>query len=653
MKSAFNLFLWIFSTVLFAICDMEGQLLSPELGTVIVTYQMNAGTQRLDRIRFWLINEQQERTLFPKKHEFVSNNHTPNERTVVITHLPPGRYRIEFLIPNCDQIFEEIPSRTITLNPGAVIKVDQMIRLHPNLSFLTPLSNETAFVVINRDSSIFSTDAPPAPPFPRPHRLSSKPPHSASFSLVSNQKVRWKLMHKGELVYSDVGSVSNVFIPAGNHYSLLSENIPGYTFYTIPQMPFNLIPGQSLQIELIYQREIRDAVPQKGSLEITSDNPHAIFTLSSIGGALIGQGKGYRYLFKDLSTGSYIVQFSSSNPNLLPKQSKQFINVDNNKKTEVQIFYQKKENLLLNNQEHLQVIPHSDESQNESTKDALIEVPAGIAIIGDPFTDSTINERPAKEVNVPAFTIGIYEVTNAQFADWLNQALQKKTAIIRDLTNPAYILNQAGYILCKTIDADPLSQLTIQKRENGLVASPIPGKGNHPVIHVTWYGAQAYCADKGLRLPTEAEWEKAAGMSVATPNEKSKRYKYGFGKDEIDRTWANYRTSDLPFGTMQVLTTPVGFYNGRNTLPLTVQDRISLTTHDAKSPIGAFDMSGNVWEWVASGNEDSLLNPTYKIVKGGCYDSLADGVRVSERLALPPDYSDIFTGFRVAQTIPK
>ena len=128
---------------------------------------------------------------------------------------------------------------------------------------------------------------------------------------------------------------------------------------------------------------------------------------------------------------------------------------------------------------------------------------------------------------------------------------------------------------------------------------PIPGKENYPVIEVTWYGAQAYCQDKGCRLPTESEWEKAAGMSLPKENEKGIRFKYGFGQDTIDRTWANYRENERS-AAVQVLTTPVGFYNGVNTLPLTADDRTPLKTHDAKSPSGAYDMSGNVWEWVGT-----------------------------------------------------
>ena len=118
---------------------MDAQGVSPDTGTIIVTYQtdltasetseqINPARKRFDRIRFWLINDQEERTLYPKKDEFVSNRHAPNERTVVITHLPVGDYRIEFLIPNTDQIFEDPPVRHATLSAGGVVKIDQAIR---------------------------------------------------------------------------------------------------------------------------------------------------------------------------------------------------------------------------------------------------------------------------------------------------------------------------------------------------------------------------------------------------------------------------------------------------------------------------------------------------------------------------------------------
>lgn len=890
MNHRFKAWIWIFWSLFFFIPEIQGQLLSPELGTIIVTYQTDHAGQRLDRIRFWLINAHKERTLYPKKDEFVSNSHMPNERTVVITHLPIGHYRIEFLIPNADKLFEDVPSRDVLLKPGEVIKIDQTIRLRPSSMLTSLTSNEMAFIVIDHDNFIPRPIAPypppsrypPPEPYPSPNPFDSPPSPRhmplATLSLNSNQQTSWKLLLQGHLVFSGVGSAYNISVPPGRNYIIVAENIPGYSFYTSPQIPFDVAPGQNIQVQLVYQPDVgyvslqgkvppqvksfsitlysdqpdqaplrdtltpsnghvnwqRGPLPageytlsynipnlstpidnqhftiekdsrvalhlpfltQKGSLEVTADTPQAIFTLTTEKGAIMGQGHGYSYTFKDLQSGPYTLRFSSSDPNFVPANSSQQVQIHDNQDTQLKISYQKLGRLTINTTANLKLTIQSLEGEQEVLKETLttrtqtfrlsegrylityqplvgdqassqsikitihstspqtlslpidntlkttsktekediqksqsgievitnrtdagftlqdlnsmkttsyrgqttfiplqeegrfrlifqpilnyqtpdpitftrqggdhtlvevtytpgeafVEVPAGLAIIGDPFTDDKQNERPPREVNIPALAIGVYEVTNAQYADWLNQAFQTKKAVMGNGNRQGYILDKEGHILCKTLEANPLAQLSLQKLGNTTLVTPIPSSENYPVIEVTWYGAQAFCKDKGYRLPTEAEWEKAAGMSIPIGGEKPERFKYGFGQNTIDRTWANYRNTTRPLGEAQVLTTPVGFYNGIHTLPLTAQDRSPLQTHDAKSPAGAYDMSGNVWEWVASGDETGKAPASYKIVKGGCYDSLAQGVRVSERLALPPDYSDIYTGFRAAKS---
>lgn len=311
--------------------------------------------------------------------------------------------------------------------------------------------------------------------------------------------------------------------------------------------------------------------------------------------------------------------------------------------------------------------PESKEQQpkpviesEQALKGVFVNVPAGKAILGDPFQDKLQNGSASREVKISAFSISAYEVTNDDFAAWLTEAFASGS-IKWHPNKPGYLIDREGHLLGRTFEGNPLSQIISQKTSDRISFVPVPGKGFYPVIEVTWFGANAYCKAKGYRLPTEGEWEKAAGMALPATGKPLKRFRYGFGQDEIDPSWANYKVSDTPIAADQVLTTPVGFYNGSHILPLSVGSTSSVTTHDAKSPVGAYDMSGNVWEWVAdwyaedrwagAAGQDPKGPPsgTQKVAKGGCYDSLADGVRVSERLPLDPEYSDIYTGFRVVK----
>lgn len=269
-------------------------------------------------------------------------------------------------------------------------------------------------------------------------------------------------------------------------------------------------------------------------------------------------------------------------------------------------------------------------------------VDGGKSIIGDSFHETVINALPAMIVEVPAFLMGIYEITNEEYARWLNQALAEgEVTYSVEGNHRGMVLDSEGHILCKTIEREPLSQLSYRLEDGRVHFSPIEGKNDFPVIFVSWYGADLYSRSNGWRLPTEAEWEKAASMAIREPSLPLSKYRYGFSRDELDPSWANYKTNVLPIENSLVLTSKVGFYNG-----------INKNTQDAKSPYGAYDMSGNVWEWVSDWYSESYpIDPKVgnnKIVKGGCYDSLASGVRAAERLALSPDHTDAFTGFRVA-----
>lgn len=793
----------MFGLTFFYFVEGYSQHFSAEKGTIIVTYQTDQRGHRLDRIHFWLINDKNEKTLYPKKDEFVVHSHSEQERTVVIGHASPGHYTIEFLIPNADHFFESVPPREFELKAGEVIKIDQEIKPY-KLSVHQAEKEELAFLELGTKAhrqrdylGLIITNYPPPFPFypPLPNML---PPTSpATFSLKSNLPAEWKLMHRRFVVYSALGPVNNQIIPPRNNYHIIAEDIPGYTLYVSPSGLFDAPPGSDIQAELYYQKDrgfinleipstnletlsftiyakdgdqapvkaivqningqiswssgpvytglytiVYESSPNEnmpqgqnflvtkgqitlispkftstGSLEVISDNPEATFTLSKEDGSYVEEGKGSSFVFNNLEPGFYTLKFTSANSNRINPASQNLYITPNQKsqamanyiknvylpyeteKNKVTAAIKKRSGLLINsnltnsgflveelNQDKINPIGHfkgksvnvplnstgtykitfyrihnytspdpiivdfevgklKEFSVTYNYEGRLLFVPAGEAIVGDPFTDNENNERPAKHIYIDEFSIGMYEVTNAEYATWLTTAFKEKKVAWHP-TEKGNIVDNEGFLICRTIDGSPFSQILTQNNSDVPIFVPLPGKENYPVILVSWYGANLYCRDQGFRLPTENEWEKAAGTEAVRGN--IKRFKYGFSKDFIDRTWANYKETQPLTSEVKVLTTPIGFYDGANKLPLTASDRKQIETNNAISPIGAYDMSGNVWEWVASW-DDQDPTETKKVIKGGCYDSLADGVRVSERIALLPTHADIYTGFRIAK----
>jgi len=153
-----------------------------------------------------------------------------------------------------------------------------------------------------------------------------------------------------------------------------------------------------------------------------------------------------------------------------------------------------------------------------------------------------------------------------------------------------------------------------------------PEYADHPVIGISWAQAQEYCGWAKRRLPTEAEWEKAAR-----------------GTDERVYPWGNTDpTAELAnFNHQFNETVQVGMYE------------------NGASPYGVLDMAGNVWEWVADGYQSDFYSRSPKenpisnspvnrrVLRGGNWDSNADGIRVTNRFWAFPGRNDI-DGFRCA-----
>ncbi len=285
------------------------------------------------------------------------------------------------------------------------------------------------------------------------------------------------------------------------------------------------------------------------------------------------------------------------------------------------------------------------------------------------------DEYPPHPVTLSSFWLDRYEVTNAQFARFVEATGYVSTAELPiDWEEMARML-PPGTPRPSEEDLQPgalvfrMSKSPVNLRDHSQwwewvkganwrqpegPGSSIEGRENHPVVQVSWYDAQAYAQWAGKRLPTEAEWEWAArgGLDDGV---------YPWGNEALESGYskANYWEGDFPYRNTEqdgyTGLAPVGQYppNG----------------------YGLHDMAGNVWEWcwdwyhpeyyqqIAQG----ALNPTgplqgydpaepllpKRILRGGsflCNDAYCAGYRVAARMKSSPDSGHQHSGFRCART---
>jgi formylglycine-generating enzyme required for sulfatase activity len=209
---------------------------------------------------------------------------------------------------------------------------------------------------------------------------------------------------------------------------------------------------------------------------------------------------------------------------------------------------------------------------NLSVPFEMVTIPAGSFRMGD--INGRPDEKPEHEVFVDAFQIGKYEVTNAQYAAFLNQALDAgeifyESFIVRARKGPFVALIYTK--LCKSFEFPDefIEYVEIEPGLNVFRFRAKPSFEQYPVVRLNWFGAAAFCAFYGLRLPTEAEWEKACrgGQQLV----------YGTQDGSIDHELANYR------GT-----------GGRD-----VFEGLAPVGSFPPNPYGLYEMSGNAAEFVS------------------------------------------------------
>ena len=242
-----------------------------------------------------------------------------------------------------------------------------------------------------------------------------------------------------------------------------------------------------------------------------------------------------------------------------------------------------------------------------------IEIPGGEFYMGSDAAEALDNERSRHLCYLEAYSIDRYPVTCGQYQTFMTSG---------------------GYQNPNWWSADGWKWLQGEAVDRPLYWSNNPAFNNHPVCGVSWYEAEAYCNFIGKRLPSEAEWEKAASW------------------DTINQTYRIYPWGDSP---------PNGSLcnhsnNIANTSPVDSFPK-------GASAAGCCDMLGNVWEWTAStfdaypgfesypyrGYSEVYFDGEHRVLKGGSWATFPQALRSSFRNWYYPGVRQIIAGFRCAK----
>jgi formylglycine-generating enzyme required for sulfatase activity len=314
-------------------------------------------------------------------------------------------------------------------------------------------------------------------------------------------------------------------------------------------------------------------------------------------------------------------------------------------------------------------IPHAQPGAS------MVLIPAGEFQMGDTFEEGNANELPTHAVYVDAFYMDTHEVTSQQYADALNWA-KNQGNLITVTSGVVYKYNTGtSYPYCDTTTSSSYSRITW----NGSTFGVVSGKENHPMVGVSWYGSVAYCNwrsgmegkplcydlstwtcnfGSGYRLPTEAEWEKAARGGVA-----GRRFPWS-DTDTIQHARANYYSywsGGAPYYPYD--TNPTEGYHP--TFAVGSMPYTSPVGYFAPNGYGLYDMAGNVWEWCHDRYSASYYetyptdgwppNPTgpssggSRVLRGGGWGGSAVNCRVAFRTDyVAPVHRHDGVGFRCA-----
>jgi sulfatase modifying factor 1 len=280
---------------------------------------------------------------------------------------------------------------------------------------------------------------------------------------------------------------------------------------------------------------------------------------------------------------------------------------------------------------------------------ALVTIPAGSFVMGtdDPRGYAADGEGPPHPVELDAYALGVHTVTNAEFAAFADDTAYRTTAEELGTSFVFAGLLPRGFAPTPAVAAAPWWREVAGAdwRHPEGPHSAVADRGTHPVVHVSWYDAVAYCDWAGLRLPTEAEWERAARGA-----EEGHHFPWGDEREPEGEHRMNVFQGHFPqrdtgedgwVGTCPVETFPANDF-------------------------GLFETTGNVWEWCSDwfspdsyrrSPRHSPVGPrkgVTRVMRGGsylCHESYCWRYRVDSRSSNTPDSSAGNVGFRVAADV--
>lgn len=254
----------------------------------------------------------------------------------------------------------------------------------------------------------------------------------------------------------------------------------------------------------------------------------------------------------------------------------------------------------------------SIQGQDLNTDSSLIFVKGGSLKMGSQHGEN--DEQPRRKIKINSFYIGKYEVSNAEFAAFLNANGNQYNAhsIWMDLGGKWENLK------CRIYEEN--GKFLVEK-----------GYENYPVNYANWFAADAYCKWKGGRLPTEAEWEFAAKSG------KKKRKKELRQIADSTNLFAWYKDNSLNSWHSSGLKRP--------------------------NLLGLYDIYGNLWEWCSDFynkdyyktrdkiNPQGPLSGDFKVIRGGSWTDKKQTLRISNRNAINPNANKINVGFRIVYDV--